>query len=265
MISDPFILRAILAGLGIAALSGILGCFIVWRRMAYFGDSLAHSALLGVAISLLIGININLSIFIICCLFAILIFSCQKSQSLSIDTFLGIIAHGMLALGIILFSFSPNTTLDIHSYLFGDILTIQKKEIIGIYITLIISILLMKKYWSSMLFLTLQEDIAKAEGIKTTQSYLILILLSTIFAAFAVHIVGTLLLTSLLIIPAATARKIATSPKSMAFFAIIIGIFDVLGGIISSLYFDIPSGPAITFFAAFNFFLISLFVKLKST
>ncbi len=250
---DDFILRALLAGAGIALVAGPLGCFVVWRRMAYFGDSLAHSALLGISLGLLTGLSSNLSTVIICAAFAILLLWLQHVRVLATDTLLGILAHAALSIGMVVLSFLDNIRFDLHAYLFGDILTVQVVDLYWIFGGGLIVLVLLLKNWSALTLMTLHEDLARAEGVRTFWVNLVLVLLMTIVVAVSIRIVGILLITSLLTIPAATARHLVRSPEMMALGALLLGLVAVFGGIMGSAYMDTPTGPSIVTVATILF------------
>lgn len=241
---DEFLMRALIAGLGIALVSGVVGCFVVWRRMAYFGDSLSHSALLGIAVGLLAGINVNLATIAVCSLFAVLLVWLQHKRVLATDTLLGILAHGALSIGMVAVSFITTQRVDLHSYLFGDVLTVNLHEIIWIYGVGAVVLAVLIWRWSSLVLMTVHEDLAKAEGVKTFIHHLLFMFLMTLVVAVSIRIVGILLITSLLIIPAATARQLVRSPEGMAIAAALLGMAAVGLGLYGSLVFDVPSGPA---------------------
>lgn len=260
---DDFILRALAAGIGVALIAGPLGCFVVWRRMAYFGDSLAHSALLGIALGLLYGIDINLSTVIVCTVFALLLVWLQQRRVLATDTLLGILAHAALSIGMVALSFLHNVSFDLYSYLFGDILTVGISDLYWIYGGGLIVIGLLVFNWSSLTLMTLHEDLARAEGVNTVWANILLMLLMTIVVAVSIRIVGILLITSMLIIPAATARQLVSSPESMAIWASVLGTIAVVAGIFGSVEFDTPSGPSIVTAAAIIFALFSLIAAIR--
>lgn len=241
---EPFMLRALLAGIGVAAVAGIMGCFAVWRRMAYFGDSLAHSSLLGIALGLLLGINVSLGAVAVCGVFAGALAWLQHKRVLATDTLLGILAHGALSIGMVAMSFTGGRA-DLHSYLFGDVLTVTSGEIWWIYCSGAAVLLLLLFNWENLVLTTISEDLARAEGANLFRSHLVLMLLMTIVVAASTRVAGILLITSMLIIPAATARQLSRSPESMAAFSALIGIASVCLGLAASSYFDTPSGPTI--------------------
>lgn len=253
---DPFILRALAAGIGVVTVAGVLGCFVVWRRMAYFGDSLAHSALLGIALGLLAGISVSLGTVLVCSVFAVLLVWLQQKRVLATDTLLGILAHAALSIGMVTISLLQQR-IDLHAYLFGDILTVTPQELFWIYGGGGTVLALLYLNWPSLVLMTVHQDLARAEGVKTFRSQLLLMFLMTVVVAISIRIVGILLITSMLIIPAATARQFARSPEAMAVMAAVLGIVAVIGGIAGSLQFDTPSGPTIVSTAALMFAVLA--------
>ena len=257
-IRDRFILRAIIAGIGVAIIAGAIGCFVVWRKMAYFGDSLAHSALLGVALGLVLGISTNLGTIIICSIFAIVLIWLQQKKILATDTLLGILAHSALSVGMVTLSLLEKS-VDLHSYLFGDILAVNSSEIYYILFGGFFVLIFLYFNWSSFVLMTIDEKLARAEGINVVINQLLIMLLMTIVVAVSFKIVGLLLITSLLIIPAASARQLAHSPELMAVISSVLAVFSVILGILSSIYLDTPSGPSIVVMSALIFVMVSIF------
>ena len=221
-----------------ALISGLVGCFVVWRRLSYYGESIAHSSLLGAGIGILIGIGINFGVVFICLLFGILFLWLQQSKALSSDTLLGVLAHFALAVGIIVISFNK-IKIDLHAFLFGDILTVSITDI--------------------LLLVTLDEDLAKSEGITPLYVNILLTTIMTIVVALSLQIIGLLLITAMLIIPAATARRLVNSPEGMVIVATLIGIFSVVFGIYLSVEMDLPSGPSIVVVSSILFFVSHMF------
>ena len=240
-----FLLYALLGGIGVAIPAGPLGSIIMWKRMAYIGDALAHSALFGVALGIWLSIHPILAILSCAILFAFLLAWSEKHHFITNDSMLGIIAHGALALGLVMFSLLENSNINLLHLLFGDILSLSLQDIIIMYIGGGLILLTLLLLWRNILLLVINPDIAHIEGVNTTKLQLLLMLLITIFIALAVKVVGVLLVTSLLIIPAAAARIISDSPERMAVLASFIGILSVIGGLIFSYYYDIPTGPLI--------------------
>ena len=253
-ITDPFIIRGILAGIAVALISGLVGCFVVWRRMSYYGESIAHSSLLGVGLGILMGIGINLGVIFTCLLFGVLFLWLQQSRVLSSDTLLGVLAHLALSVGVIVISMN-RVKIDIHSFLFGDILTVTQNDLWGMYLAVLVVVIIICLNWSSLLLVTIDEDLAKAEGVNPLFINLLLTSILTIVVAVSIQIIGLLLITSMLIIPAAASRRLVNSPETMAVVATVIGILSVIIGIFLSVEIDAPSGPSIVVVSAVLFFL----------
>lgn len=245
MVFEDFFLRAIAAGVGVAIIAGPLGCFVVWRRMAYFGDTLAHSALLGVALGLLLGFNLTVGIIATAIMIALLVTLFQHQKRLASDTLLGIMAHSSLAISLVVLGLLQGFRVDLLSYLFGDVLAVTLEDIYWIYGGGIIAMILLSWIWKDLLALTLHEELARAEGINVTLVQTLFMVTVAIVIAIAMKVVGVLLITSLLIIPVAAARRFSTTPEQMAVIASIIGAVSVIGGLMGSLHWDTPSGPSI--------------------
>ena len=254
---DDFFARALAGGIGIALATGPLGCFMVWRRMAYFGDSVAHSALLGVVLGIVLGIEPNAGIVIMCVALALLLLLLQQQRRLATDTLLGILAHGALALGLVGISFLEGVRVDLMTYLFGDILAVSGDDLLWIWggggAVLVATALI----WRPLLAITVHEELARAEGVRVGLVRLVFTLLIALAVAIAMKIIGLILIVALLIIPAATARRLARSPEQMALLASLIGATAVAGGLHASLAWDTPSGPSIVV-AALALFTLGL-------
>ncbi|MFK3779264.1 zinc ABC transporter permease subunit ZnuB [Agrobacterium sp. NPDC089420] len=254
---DDFFVRAMVAGIGVALTAGPLGCFVVWRRMAYFGDTMAHSALLGVALSLLLQLNLIVSVFLVASAVSILLIFLQRRQALSSDALLGILSHSALAIGLVIVAFMSWVRIDLVSFLFGDILAVTRSDIALIWGGGLVVIVSMVFLWRSLLASTVNTELAEAEGLNPERAKLIFTLLMALVIAIAMKVVGIMLITSLLIIPAATARRFSATPEVMAVVASLIGAVAVVGGLFGSLTYDTPSGPSIVV-AAVILFVISL-------
>lgn len=257
-----FLLYALISGIALALVAGPLGSFVVWRRMAYFGDTLSHSALFGVALGLLLEISPSVMVLGVCLLLAVFMVIMQQQQSLAADTLLGIMAHSSLAVGLVTLSFMPSVRVDLMGYLFGDLLAVSFNEVLLIVLGSILMLGLLGYFWRNLLALTVDEELAKVEGLPVTQLRLVLMLLIAVVIAVAMKVVGVLLITSLLIIPAATAQKLARSPEQMALMASVIGLLSVLGGLSMSWHLDTPAGPSIVVCAALCF-VLSLLIRLR--
>ncbi len=258
---DDFLIRALLAGLLITIIAGPLGVFILWRRMAYFGDTLSHSAILGVALGLLLSINVKIGILLSTLLVAALLIYSQRQKKLASDTMLGIISHSALSLGLVLISFVEGVRVDIESWLFGDILAVSWNDIayIAIGVAIVITVLLV--IWKPLLSLTVHEELALVEGVNVSLISAIYTLLIAVLVAIAMKIVGALLITALLIIPAATSRQFARTPEQMALFSIGFGMLAVIAGLFASFLSDTPAGPSIVVSATVLFLMSQIFKK----
>ncbi len=254
---DAFFLRALAAGLGVALIAGPLGCFIVWRRMAYFGDTMAHAGLLGVALAFLLQVNVMAGVFAVAVCAALALLALQRQTLLPADALLGILAHSTLALGLVLLGFMAWLRIDLMGYLFGDILAVSWTDLALIWGGGIAVAAVLALVWRPLLAASVSEELAAAEGMRPERARLAFMILLAAVIAVAIKIVGVLLITALLIIPAATARRLSAGPEQMALFAALLGCGAVIAGLAASLQADTPAGPSIVV-AALLFFLLSL-------
>ena len=252
-----FLIRAAFGGLGVALVAGPIGSFIVWRRMAYFGDTLSHSALLGVALGFLLGIHPTLAVIVVCAALAVLLVVMQQQRILASDTLLGILAHSSLSLGLVIVAFMETFRLDLVALLFGDILAITMIDLAWVYGGGAIALMALVAIWRPLLAITVHEELARVEGVPVLAVRLGFMMLIALVIAVALKIVGILLITSLMIIPAATARRFAATPEQMAAVAALIGAVAVGAGLWGSWVWDTPTGPSIVV-AAFTMFVLAL-------
>ena len=260
---DDFFIRALIAGIGIALVTGPLGCFVVWRRLSYFGDTLAHSALLGVTMAYSLEFNIAVSIFFISSIIALILIQLQKKTNLPSDALLGLLAHSSLAIGLVVIGFLSFIRFDIMGLLFGDILAVNKQDLLTIWIGGALILLVLKIIWKPLFASTVNYELAEAEGLNPDRAKAIFTILLAAIIAISIKLVGVLLITGMLIIPTAMSRNLSDNPKKMVLFSIIGGIMSVLIGLFSSLEFNTPSGPSIIA-AALLLFVLSLF-KIKQS
>ena len=248
-----FLLMALLAGCGLAVVSGPLGAFVLWRRMAYFGDTLAHSALLGVALGLFLQVHPWLAVLATSVLLGLLLVRLGQNKTLASDTLLGILSHSALAAGLVCVSQFSSQRIDLHSFLFGDLLTAQGQDvaIIGGFGAVVLGLLVWG--WRPLLLCALDEQLAQAEGVAVARWQALLMVLMAVVIALAMKVVGVLLITALLIIPAASARQFARSPESLAVLASVLAIAAVAAGLAASWWWDTPAGPSIVLAAALGF------------
>ncbi len=251
-----FLIYALLVGLGIAIIAGPLGAFAVWRRMSYFGDTLAHSALIGVALGLFLNVHVTLAIVFVSGLIAIILVTLENANALSTDTLLGVLSHGSLALGLICVSVYSDGRINLYGYLFGDFLTVTANEVMIIYGAIALILCALIAFWKPLVMLAIDEDLARVEGHNINMLKIILMLMIACLIALAMKIVGVMLITALLIIPAATARRFTPSPEGMALLASILGMISVVLGLYASFIWDVPAGPAVVM-AALTLFIIA--------
>lgn len=255
---DDFFVRALLAGLGVALAASPLGCLVVWRRMAYFGDATAHASILGVALSLSFSISLFAGVLGVSLLMAILV-STLSGRGYAMDTLLGVLAHSSLAFGLVAVSLIEGVRIDMMAYLFGDILAVSKVDLAVIWGGAVVVLSLVVWRWSALLTSTLNTELAYASGINPKKEQLFLTISLAMVVAVAIKVVGVLLIAALLIIPAASARVFAKTPEGMAIVAIGIGAVSALVGIQGSLVWDTPTGPTIVCIAALLFAASNVF------
>jgi zinc transport system permease protein len=259
---DDFLIRAGLAGLGLALATGPLGSFVVWRRMAYFGDATSHAAILGVALALALHLPVAAGTLIVALTMALTV-STLAAKGWAMDTTLGVLAHSALAFGLVAISYVPGVRADLSSYLFGDILAVTQSDLGFIWggSAIVLGLLLWR--WQALLTTTLSEDLAHASGLNPDRERLVLTLALALVVAVALKIVGALLIAAMLIIPAAAARGLARTPEAMAILASVIGAFACLAGLALSLWQDTPAGPSIVSAAALCFAAAAIYAALR--
>lgn len=255
-----FMLFALLGGLSLVMITGPLGCFVVWRRMAYFGDTMAHGALLGVALSVVGSLPVPMGILAVSIVLALLLLLFSSDRRLHMDTSLGILAHGSLALSLVVFSVTSSAQLDVMRYLFGDILALSQDDVISVATISIGLLLVLIWQWRPMLVATIHPDIAQVEKVRVPYLRFVLMLMLAVVIAVSIKVVGMLLITSLLIIPAATARFVARSPKKMALIAIAVGAISVVTGLRLAYHYDTPAAPTIVV-VVLGLFIISWLLR----
>lgn len=263
---DDFLVRALVAGIGVALVAGPVGCFVVWRRLAYFGETIAHSALLGVALAILLNFHLSIGIFVSAVLIVVLLFFLERQDVLPTDTLLGLLCHGGLALGLVVLSFFPNMRLDLHGLLFGDILAVSRSDLAVVWFGGALALVVLWRIWRPLLATSVSPDLAAVAGLRPERSQLLFGIMMAAVVAVAIKIVGVLLIVALLVIPAASVRRFVSTPEMMALGAAIVGICSVGGGLLASVLADTPSGPSIVLTALALFIVTRIGrVKNKST
>ena len=252
---EDFLFRALIAGIGIALVTGPLGCFVVWRRLSFFGDTLAHSALLGVILSVSFDINISLSVFVVSSLVALLLLKLQNTTNLASDSLLGLLSHSSLAIGLVVLGFLSFIRFDIMGVLFGDILSVNVNDLLIIWIGGATILVVLWRIWKPLFAATVNYELAEAEGMQPDRINVIFTILLAALIAISIKMVGLLLITGMLIIPTAMARNLSNNPKQMVIFSIIGGLLSVFIGLYTSFEINTASGPTIITVALILFIL----------
>jgi zinc transport system permease protein len=252
---DEFLIRAFLAGAAVALAAGPLACLVVWRRMSYFGDTIAHGALPGVALGIALGFDPILGVLGVAVLVALMVLAFRRGRRLPNDAILGMLSHSALSIGMIGLAFMSAVRVDITALLFGDILAVSWAEVWLTAAGAAAILVLLALTWRPFVAATVDEDLARAEGVPVAALSVFFMLLVAGVVALAMKVVGVLLVTALLVIPAVTARRLARSPEQMAMLAPLFGVASVAAGLMLSLYADTPSGPSIVV-GAFALFVI---------
>lgn len=258
---DIFFFQSLLAGIGLSFITSPMGCFLVWRRMSFFGDALSHSALLGVALGLIFNINVHLGIFIVCLAVALILVFVDDRADLPSDTWLSMTSYTALALGIVLMNKMPSIKVDPASYLFGDILALQNQDFFWIFGCAILVSLFIYRYWQPLLLLTFDEGLAQAEGMPLARLKLGFMLILALTVAVSLKFIGVLLVPALLVIPPATAKQHAKNPEQMVFYALSFTLAGISGGLFLSLVFNIATGASIILACLSLFVLSQVFKK----
>lgn len=259
-----FMVLALITGVIVPLMTGPLGCFVVWRKMAYFGDALAHAALNGVAIGLILSVNVTAAVAVSSVFMALLLFNLEKQPLVSTDTLLGILSHTMLAVGLITISLFNDGRVDLYSYLFGDILAVTRGDIVVIASAATVICSLCIRYWQPLLSQTVDRELSEIEGVASSWHHILLMLMIALLVAVGMKIVGVLLITALIIIPAAAARFFSHSPETMVVTATLIGMIAITSGVTASYMADVPAGPASVLTTSL-FFAIGLVIQKTRT
>ena len=249
---DDFLIRAAVAALGVALAAAPLGCFIVWRRMAYVGDATAHAEVLGVALALALQVSVFGGVLLVALAVAASTTSLSRA-GFAVDTVLGVLAHSALALGLVAVSLLDGVRVDLNAYLFGDILAVTKTDLMVIWGGGAAIVALVAWRWSALLTATLNPDLAHASGLNPAREERFLMLALVLTVTVSIKVVGALLIGAMLLIPAATARGFARTPEAMALIAAVIGAVAALGGLWAAFELDTPAGPTIVSLAALLF------------
>lgn len=260
ILAFPFAQRALLAGVAIALVGGILGVFIVLRGMSFFSDAIAHASLLGVALALLASVQPFLGAFLVAVLTAVAIASLRGRTVVSIDTLIGVFFSAAVALAVIVIGFVKGLRTDLIAFLFGDILALGPADVLFAWLVSALVVALLVVSWRSVVLSTLHRDLAAVEGVQVFRTDLLFLVLVALVVAVALRIAGVVLATALLIVPAAAAQNLARSFRGMLVWSIVVSLLSLVGGLLISFLGDFPSGPTIIL-AATAFFALSLLAR----
>lgn len=254
---SEIMLRALLAGCGVGALAGMLGCFVVWRRMSYVGDAMGHAALMGVVLGLLAGVNTLFTVLATAFLVGLLLARMHKDKRLPFDALLALISTGGLSIGLSLFALLPNKQVDLYGYLFGDVLAVSQTQLILLYLLLAVQAALLAWQWKPLLRVMAHEEIARVDGVPVERLQLLMTVLIAVTVALALQVVGMLLITALLVIPPLVGRLLASTPKQMVFIASGAGVLAGIIGVAISYRYNLATGPSIVL-GALGLFVVAL-------
>lgn len=238
------LMMPLLAAIGMALATGPLGSFVIWRRMAYFGDATAHASILGVALAVAGLMPLYLSVFLVALIMALVV-SALHERGHTMDATLGVMAYGGLSLGLVAVSFTDQPDVELHDFLFGDILQVSAMDLWVIWGGALLVLGGLVWRWSALLTATLNADLAVASGLKPRREQLLLTLALAVVVAVAIKVVGAMLIGAMLIIPAATARGLSRTPEGMAIAAVLIGALASAGGLVAAVQWSMPAGPSI--------------------
>lgn len=256
-----FMIYPFICGMLVAAISGPLGCFVSWTRMAFFGHTLSHSALIGVALAAYFNYDITYGVLAVSLTFAVLLSGFYGEKVISRDTWMAITAHGSLAVSLVILSLYPSANRYLNAYLFGDILATDLIDLHWLLGAILVTVIGLFYLWNPMLKIAVSEEIAQAEGVNIKLIRTLFMMLVAVFVAISLKIIGGLMLTALLIIPAAAARRFTSSPEHMAVGAVIVGLVSVFVGLFGSVILDTPPTATIVVASLGLFALLRLFVR----
>jgi zinc transport system permease protein len=242
---EPFLLRALLAAIGIAVISAPLGTLVVWNRMAYFGETVAQASLLGVALGLALEADVTVSIIVVSLAVAALLSLLSRQKAVPLDSILGLTHHGTLALGVIATAMLKGPSVDLMGYLFGDIFAVTDMDLVWISAGGAAVLALLARLWQPLLRLAIHDELAAAEGVNPSLVRGIFMASLAVAIALAMKIVGILLAIAFLIVPVVAARPLSTTPERMVLLTGAVSVGSVLAGLALSSSYDVPGGPAI--------------------
>ena len=242
----------LLAATALALAAAPIGAVLLWRRMAYFGDALSHASLLGVAVALAVHLPVVPAVLATALVVAAAVVWLRRQGRLAHDALLGTFAHGLMALGLLIAALFIGE-VELHAVLFGDVLRMGVAEALLVIAGAVLVLAFLARNWQPLVLSAVSEELALAEGVPARRLHVWLAFAAALLLAMAARATGLLLFTSLLVIPAASARAISDTPERMAAIGAVLGVASVIGGLFVARAWDVPSGPAIVV-AAFGFF-----------
>lgn len=263
LLSYAFVQRALIVGLLIAISSSFLGIFLVLRKYSMIGDGLAHVSFATVALALVLNQSPLIISIPIVSLASLLILKLSEENRIGGDAAIGLIASTSLAIGVFITSVSNGFSVDLSSYLFGSILIIAQSDVYLSLVLTVLIVLLVLVFYQDLFAMTYDLDYAKVSGRKTKRLNQLLSILTAITIVLGIRVVGTMLISSLIIFPTVSALRLSKGFKSTIIWAVIIAIISVMSGILISVTLDFPTGSSIVLINALLFGLISLITMVK--
>lgn len=255
MFSFPFMQRAMLAGLCIGIAAAFLGVFVTLRNLSFYSDTIAHSALAGIALGLLLHVSPTIAAIVFCIGIGVVTVYIKNRSVISLDTVVGVIFSAGLSLGVVLMSLLPTYRSELFSILFGDILTLSWWEVLFSAVVAAGVVLFLLRTSKQLLLMTFSPDFTYVRGINGTRLDYAFFIITALTVATSIKIVGIILVTGLLILPAAVAKNLARSFKQLVWIAILVSIVTTMLGLSLSFVFDLPAGPTIILVSTVGFVL----------
>lgn len=259
---SELMIRAVLAASGIGLLAGMLGSFVIWRRMSYMGDAMGHASLLGVVLGLMLGVLPPYAVVVVAVIIGLVLSQLQKDKRLPFDALLGVVSTGGLALGLVLYSLLPTRQVDLYGYLFGDVLAVSDMQLGLIYAAMTVQAGLIALNWRPLLRMIIHEEIARVEHVPVVRLQMLMTVLIAVTVALALQVVGMLLITAMLVVPPLAARTVASSPRQMVLGSMVLGVIAAVGGVMLSYQHNLSTGPSIVLVAVMLFMLALVAGKL---
>jgi zinc transport system permease protein len=263
MLAYPFMQRAFIAGIVLGILLASLGIFVTVRKMSFFGDGIAHSSLAGIAVAVLTGLSPLPVALVWALLVALLIWRLERSTRLSSDMLIGVFFTASMALGILLMSLTRGYQPELVSFLFGSILTIQTFDLMIIVAVASLIMAWLIASFKSLTFMSLAEDSANVSGINVPAHTAALYVALAFATVLGVKILGIILVSALIILPAAASRMLSDSFRGYVVMTMIVSELMILSGLMLSYLYDLPSGATIVLVGAGFFFTATVFRLLR--